>query len=255
MATTELDTFICKFYQLWQCGHTAHLDLDTHAGTAWVGLRVQLGHDPPGPVYHHQHQHIPRASSSRERRRARRAAAADQRNRENSHLATATETVVEASEEESLQTLQEETCDADLARDVDTQEPEVFNEQEEDEEIELTEKPASQEFECPICEFKSTWENGLKIHMGRKHSRIEQIDGCVDIADDDEFDNKYENTKHYWEKGSIGIAYCNFIDANDIIVASQLSEEDILEEKVKVLEARRTVFGNSYKNYPPWSKK
>ena len=31
---------------LWAAGETAHLDLDTHAGKAWVGIRVQLG----GPV-------------------------------------------------------------------------------------------------------------------------------------------------------------------------------------------------------------
>ena len=44
MVTTELDSFLQKFYRLWYDGHTAHLDLDTCAGKAWVGLRVQLGH-------------------------------------------------------------------------------------------------------------------------------------------------------------------------------------------------------------------
>ena len=43
MFVTELDNFVRKFHQLWNDGLTAHLDLDTHAGTAWVGLRVQLG--------------------------------------------------------------------------------------------------------------------------------------------------------------------------------------------------------------------
>ena len=100
MAMTELDTFICNFHQLWQCGQTAHLDLDTHAGTAWVGLRVQLGHHPPAPLYHHpgyhHPQHVPRASLSRERRRKRRAAAAAQRNDVNAFSVTATEIVVDA---------------------------------------------------------------------------------------------------------------------------------------------------------------
>jgi hypothetical protein len=48
MSITELDTFVKKFYQLLNAGHTAHLDDDTRAGLAWVGLRVQLGH-APGP--------------------------------------------------------------------------------------------------------------------------------------------------------------------------------------------------------------
>ena len=57
----------------------AHLDLDTHAGNAWVGLRVQLG-QVPGPP-HQQVQPFPQTvhkkgeSPSRQRRRARRAAA------------------------------------------------------------------------------------------------------------------------------------------------------------------------------------
>ena len=76
---TELDTFIKKFYQLWNAGLTAHLDVNTHAGTAWVGLRVQLGH-APGPPHHPPQPHALQAqkkvaSPSRQRRRARRAAA------------------------------------------------------------------------------------------------------------------------------------------------------------------------------------
>ena len=75
---TELDTFVKKFNQLWKDGVTAHLDLDTHAGDAWVGLRVRLGH-VPGPLHrpvHPVHQEVPRKESpSRQRRRARRAAA------------------------------------------------------------------------------------------------------------------------------------------------------------------------------------
>ena len=55
MHVTELDSFVQKFQQLWKAGITAHLDLDTHAGYAWVGLRAQLGHAPPGPFY----QHVP----------------------------------------------------------------------------------------------------------------------------------------------------------------------------------------------------
>ena len=78
MFITEVDTFVKKFHQLWNDGITAHLDLDTHAGDAWVGLRVRLG-QVPGPLHrqaHSVHQEVPRKESpSRQRRRARRAAA------------------------------------------------------------------------------------------------------------------------------------------------------------------------------------
>lgn len=44
MAVQEIDSFIKKFKDLWKCGFDAHLDVDTHAGQAWVGLRVGLGY-------------------------------------------------------------------------------------------------------------------------------------------------------------------------------------------------------------------
>ena len=85
MFTTELHTFVRKFHQLWKDGVTAHLDLDTHAGNAWVGLRVQLGH-VPGPS-HQQVQPVPQQvhrkfeSLSWQRRRARREAARAEKNK------------------------------------------------------------------------------------------------------------------------------------------------------------------------------
>ena len=61
MFVTELDTFVQKFHQLWNNCHVAHLDVDTCAGKAWVGLRVHLGHVPgflhhrqPHPAYHNR---------------------------------------------------------------------------------------------------------------------------------------------------------------------------------------------------------
>ena len=94
MIVTEVDTFIQKFRDLWQSGLDAHLDLDTHAGQAWVGLRVRLGH-APGPLHHQvqpNSQRKSRNSPSRQRRRAKRASA-----RQNE------EAVKETNEVESIQ--------------------------------------------------------------------------------------------------------------------------------------------------------
>jgi hypothetical protein len=68
MDVTEVESFVQKFKNLWKSGFSAHLDLDTHSGQAWVGLRVRLGH-------HHQVQQPRKARNgpSRQRRRARRA--------------------------------------------------------------------------------------------------------------------------------------------------------------------------------------
>ena len=106
MSMTELDTFVKKFHQLWNDGITAHLDLDTHAGDAWVGLRVCLG-QAPGPLHrraHPFHQQVPKKESpSRQRRRARRAAA----RQANVDIATdaeeANEVVLDATNEQTVE--------------------------------------------------------------------------------------------------------------------------------------------------------
>ena len=78
MDRSELGTFIQKFRSLWKSGLDAHLDVDTSAGQAWVGLRVRLGHAPgphPGiPPHVTAYQKKNRDGPSRQRRRFRRAA-------------------------------------------------------------------------------------------------------------------------------------------------------------------------------------
>ena len=110
MFITELDTFVKKFHQLWNDGMTAHLDLDTHAGDAWVGLRVRLG-PVPGPLHHEvhpYHQEVPRKESpSRQRRRARRAAARQ------ANVVRATDTEAEEANEVAKETTSEETVAVD----------------------------------------------------------------------------------------------------------------------------------------------
>ena len=89
MLVTELETFVQKFHQLWKAGLSAHLDLESHAGNAWVGLRLRLGQDVPGPHLQVFHPSSKKSDSpSRQRRRARREAvrkssAAEASNKEN----------------------------------------------------------------------------------------------------------------------------------------------------------------------------
>ena len=73
MFDEELSSFISKFHQLRRADLTAHLDVDTFAGKAWVGLRVMLG-----PIHPPHHQSVPtlrRRSPSYYRRQERRKAA------------------------------------------------------------------------------------------------------------------------------------------------------------------------------------
>ena len=71
----DIDLLVNNFKQFWKSGRSAHLDIDCHAGQAWMGLRVRLGH-----VHDHDHQPEIRTRNgpSRQRRRMHRAAARQQ---------------------------------------------------------------------------------------------------------------------------------------------------------------------------------
>ena len=229
MNAPELESFMRKFHQLWKAGSTAHLDLDCHAGYAWIGLRVQLGpaHGPanqaPLPRYRG-----PSYKRRQERRRAARAAAPAN-----------SQTTAEVSEN---------VVDAEK---VDTQQENIENVvPEEEQNVASTEKVNV--FTCNICAFQSKWENGLKIHTARKHKNIVQVDGCDDIMDEND---AYESSIGYWETGEVGMAYYTYLDAVKVIENSELSEDDKIVEKTKVTEARKQAFGSNYKYYPPWKYK
>ena len=70
---TEFDSFIGKFYHLWRAGTTVNLNLECHAGEAWVTLRAHLGH-PPEQKHRNAHPQPPHRSPSYQRRQARRQA-------------------------------------------------------------------------------------------------------------------------------------------------------------------------------------
>ena len=72
-AKTELETFVQKFQQLWKCGLDAHLEVESRAGQAWVGLHLRLG-DEPGTVQTASNRKKSCSSPARDRRRARREA-------------------------------------------------------------------------------------------------------------------------------------------------------------------------------------
>ena len=90
--------------------------------------------------------------------------------------------------------------------------------------------------------------------MTRKHSSVEQLDGNVTF-DDDDMDEEYKRTQHYWKSGWLGSVYQCFLDANHIIENSNLEEEVKKLEKEKILDARKLAFGDNFSYYPPWSNR
>jgi hypothetical protein len=91
----------------------------------------------------------------------------------------------------------------------------------------------------------------MSIHVARKHSSIEQLDGSDDLEEID----KYSDTCHYWKTGRLGTVFQTFIDANEIIDSSNLSEVTKESEKTKVLDARKCAFGENFTHVPPWNQK
>ena len=109
------------------------------------------------------------------------------------------------------------------------------------------------DFKCEICDFSSNWKNGLEIHMSRKHSFIEQLDGNCSLSDEDkDDDHKYLETLQYWKSGKLSSVYQTYLDANEIIDESNFEEDVKKMEKEKILEARKSAFGEDFKYYPPW---
>ena len=229
MCVTELDSFVKKFHQLWKAGFTVHLDCDAHAGKAWVGIRAQLGH-APGPARQQVH-HPPHRGPAYQRRQERRRQAAAQAAAETASLVSEQKPSDEMPAAEA--SIQSETVEKV------TNEGNIVN----------LAGEAKEEFSCDICDFKSNWANGLRIHMTRKHNSIEQLDGCDDLEEND----KYLSCSNYWKEGQIGTVFQTYLDAIDIIDKSDLREDDKDVEKSKVLEARKQAFGTNFRFFPPWS--
>ena len=232
---TELESFVQKFQQLRKAGVTAHLDVDTHAGRAWVGLRVQLGQVPAGPVHQpfHRHPHQQRGPAYQRRQERRKAARAS---------STAE---LRSSDSDTMPT--EKASDAsEQVNDVAEEATDILPSEKENEAVQVSEF-----YECSLCDFKSNWDNGLNIHMARKHAEIEQLDG--NSENDETTDEKYAGSRHYWAEGRLSTVYQTFLDANEIIDKSELDEEEKEKEHAKLLDARKTAFGAHFKHFPPWS--
>ena len=81
------------------------------------------------------------------------------------------------------------------------------------------------EFNCELFGFKSTWQNGLWIHMTRKHSQLEKLDGYISDNTDNE-DKKYAETEKYWKTWILSTIFQSYLDANKIVDRSDLTENE-----------------------------
>jgi hypothetical protein len=87
--------------------------------------------------------------------------------------------------------------------------------------------------------------------MAKKHGNLEQVDGNDTVPD--EIEDNYSETEHYWKTGTITTIYQTYLDVNETIKSSNLSEESKVDEKAKALEARKFAFGSHFQHVPPWN--
>ena len=79
--------------------------------------------------------------------------------------------------------------------------------------------------------------------MTRKHNTIEQIDGNSTFDGEETQDDKqYSGTQYYWKTGRLGTVFQSFLDANEIIENSNLETETKIQDKEKILKARKSAF-------------
>ena len=165
MLDAELKSFIQKFKQLRGAGLTAHLDLDTHAGQAWVGLRVMLN---PVKIETNEKPYKYR-SPSYFRRQERRKAARTQSAAERSQFL------------DDAAKVQETKNNTNAAKATVVESSKV------DENSKQSELPTTEEvvtcFRCETCNFRSEAiemrRKGNTNNLAQKILNIEQIDGNI----------------------------------------------------------------------------
>ena len=90
--------------------------------------------------------------------------------------------------------------------------------------------------------------------MSRKHKLISQLDGneSLELIEDDE-NEAYDGSKHYWKNGYLGGAWQSYIDALEVLENCGFESKTKETEKEKLLNARKEALGDVFKYYPPWS--
>ena len=81
-------------------------------------------------------------------------------------------------------------------------------------------------FKCVQCGFVSLRRNGLKIHMGKVHKTLIQLDGNTSLEEE----NLPSRTNRYWSTGVMGVMFHIYSDVLEEIRDSELEEETKIKE-------------------------
>ena len=228
----ELRQLFETFTRVWEAGGQTSLHFHTQDGQARAMLEIQLGppagprpgapdvsEERPGPNHGPQHHQEP--VHQRPRRRGPSAKARDAARRW-AWLQKKEERQQEAPVENVMDTIVPETLEFG---DTVNSDSEVTLESSE------TDIETDNEYYCNLCVHKSQTKEGLKIHMGRKHKEIPQLDGEVKTE---------RETDDWWENNSaVALKTLKvFDDVIEDIKESKLTVEEKSIEQERAIEAR-----------------
>ena len=224
MFNEELSSFLSQFQELRRAGLTAHLDVDTCAGKAWVGLRVMLG-----PVQHPHHhpqnvQNVKRRSPSYYRRQERRKAA---------RAAEVPSSVV---------------VDAEQAKET----VEVPENKVQESDDKKAGKASDLDYDCELCDFSSNRKAGLNVHMARKHALFEQLDGNVELSEDSRDVAHDDEIEHYLKTGELGVHVVAWDRLLQWLKMLNNKEEIVIAFEARKAALEKEYGRGSYIEYRPW---
>ena len=98
-------------------------------------------------------------------------------------------------------------------------------------------------YPCKECNFVSSWNDGLFIHMSSVHREISA-----------KYKEAYRTTENYWKRGKWSSSYQSYLDSMLVVEECSLSELETEKEYDRILDARKLALGKYYKDNPPWTK-
>ena len=97
--------------------------------------------------------------------------------------------------------------------------------------IEEIQHGAAEKYACDSCEFISTWENGLHIHVASVHEVSRQRKVALRSAEEEVVFNL---TQHYWKTGILERNHQVYINALIDVEQANISEAAMAEEERKL---------------------
>ena len=172
MAHTEIDSFVLKFKYLCSAGFKATLNVEAEDGKASIYLKANLGYTPSSFLHLYHHGSSPRVhrGPSYYRRQARRKTAQTAAAATSSHTLQADQ--ADQADTSNLVAEQAPSTPTIVSEEDIIEDENKIENEENEETVQLAEK-LNEKCECPICDFSNEWENGLREHLARRHSKLE----------------------------------------------------------------------------------